>query len=191
MESFDGRGVLGHGRCLRQRQKIQYPFYLRGARSACLIDCGASSMIAIRKFGVDPNSVRAILITHVRGDHFGGLPFFVLDAQLVSRRTTPLTIAGPPRLRDRLTTTWKVPSLVPVLRNAASTLAVEELEPRIAHNVRGIEVTPNRHPSGAPPFALRVKLDDKVLCYSGDTEWVEDLRPAAEGVVGPGEMGSR
>ena len=59
-------------------------------------------MIAIRRFGVEPNAIETIFITHLHGDHFGGLPFFILDAQLVSRRTTPLTVAGPPGLRDRL-----------------------------------------------------------------------------------------
>ena len=66
----------------------------RAAGGNVLIDCGASSMVAIRKAGVDPNGIAAILVTHLHGDHFGGLPFFILDAQLVSRRTAPLTIAG-------------------------------------------------------------------------------------------------
>jgi ribonuclease BN (tRNA processing enzyme) len=43
-----------------------------------------------------------VLISHLHGDHFGGLPFLLLDAQFVSRRTTPLTIAGPPTLSARL-----------------------------------------------------------------------------------------
>ncbi len=36
------------------------------------------------------------------GDHFGGVPFFILDAQLYPRRTAPLVIAGPPRTRRRV-----------------------------------------------------------------------------------------
>src|SRR5262249_54686204 len=31
------------------------------------------------------------------------------------------------------------------------------------------------HPSGAPSLALRVECDDKVLAYTGDTEWVDAL----------------
>ena len=67
-----------------------------------LIDCGASSMVAIRKWDVDPNAVSTVLVSHLHGDHFGGLPFFLLDAQLVSRRTAPLTLAGPPGFEERL-----------------------------------------------------------------------------------------
>src|SRR5204863_2870880 len=69
-----------------------------------LIDCGASSMVAIRKWSVDPRGISTILVSHLHGDHFGGIPFFLLDAQLISRRTTPLTLAGPPGFRDRLMT---------------------------------------------------------------------------------------
>jgi ribonuclease BN (tRNA processing enzyme) len=36
-----------------------------------------------------------------------------------------------------------------------------------------------RHPSGAPPYALRLEAGGKVLGFSGDTEWVESLVPAA------------
>ena len=71
-------------------------FHLTRAHGNVLIDCGATSMVAIRKWGVDPNGVSTVLVSHLHGDHFGGLPFFLLDAQLVSRRTAPLTLAGPP-----------------------------------------------------------------------------------------------
>jgi ribonuclease BN (tRNA processing enzyme) len=31
------------------------------------------------------------------------------------------------------------------------------------------------HPSGSPSLALRLECDDKVLAYTGDTEWVDSL----------------
>jgi len=37
------------------------------------------------------------------------------------------------------------------------------------------------HASGAPPFALRIACDGKVLTYSGDTEWTASLADAARG----------
>lgn len=172
---------LGSGDAFGSGGRFNTCIHVRDRRGAFLIDCGASSMIAIRKFGIEPNAIRAVLITHLHGDHFGGLPFFILDAQLVSRRTAPLTIAGPPGLRDRLATAME--TFFPGSTKAERRFACEirELEPRAAQNVEGIEVTPFvvKHASGAPPFALRLKVDGKILCYSGDTEWVEDLREAA------------
>jgi ribonuclease BN (tRNA processing enzyme) len=174
---------LGSGDAFGSGGRFNTCFYIRDGRGAFLVDCGASSMIAMRKFGVDPNTIRAVLISHLHGDHFGGLPFLILDAQLVSRRTAPLTIAGPPGLRERLIAAMEnfFPGSSKVERRFE--LAIRELETRTAENVEGIEVTPYlvKHPSGAPPFALRLTVDGKVLCYSGDTEWVPSLREAASG----------
>ncbi len=56
----------------------------------------------MRRFRIDPNAIGTILCTHLHGDHFGGLPFFILDAQLVSKRVRSLTVAGPAGTRERL-----------------------------------------------------------------------------------------
>lgn len=174
---------LGCGDAFGSGGRFNTCFYVRDRRGGFLIDCGASSMVAMRKFGVDPNTVRAILISHLHGDHFGGLPFFILDGQLVSGRTAPLVIAGPPGLKERLMAAMEnfFPGSTRVERRFA--IDIRELEPRIAHDIEGIEVTPYvvKHACGAPPLALRLGLEGKTLCYSGDTEWVEGLREAAAG----------
>jgi ribonuclease BN (tRNA processing enzyme) len=41
--------------------------------SQLLLDCGASSLIAMRRFGVDPQAIDTVLLTHLHGDHFGGV----------------------------------------------------------------------------------------------------------------------
>jgi ribonuclease BN (tRNA processing enzyme) len=72
-----------------------------------LIDCGASSLIAIKRSGIDASRIGWILLTHLHGDHFGGLPFLILDGQF-SRRTLPLVIAGPPGVASRVQTAMEV-----------------------------------------------------------------------------------
>ena len=62
-----------------------------------LIDCGATALVAMRRFGIGPGCIDAVFLSHLHGDHFGGLPFLLLEAQFVSRRRRPLTIVGPPR----------------------------------------------------------------------------------------------
>jgi len=46
-----------------------------------------------------------------------------------------------------------------------------------------VSVTPFevKHPSGAPPYALRFEIDGKVLAFTGDTGWVEVLGEVAQG----------
>lgn len=70
-------------------------FHVRTKNSCFLIDCGASSMIALKKLQFDPNEIGINLITHFHGDHFGGLHYFMLDAQFFSKRRGPLKVLGP------------------------------------------------------------------------------------------------
>ena len=82
--------------------RLQTCIYVDAGSDRFLVDCGASSMIALRHWHVSPTSVNTILLTHLHGDHFGGLPFLLLDAQLVSKRTQRLIVSGPPGTQARI-----------------------------------------------------------------------------------------
>jgi ribonuclease BN (tRNA processing enzyme) len=148
-----------------------------------LIDCGASSLIAMKRWGVDPSGIDVILLTHLHGDHFGGLPFFLLEAQLISKRTTSLVVAGPPGLEPRIREAMEV--LFPGSSRVPQRFAMEfvELEEGGTTPIRPLAVAPYRvvHASGAPPYALRVSCSGKAITYSGDTEWTDALIEASEG----------
>jgi ribonuclease BN (tRNA processing enzyme) len=174
---------LGTGDVVGSGARMQTCILVESTAGQFLIDCGASSMIAIRRFGVAPNDVRLILLSHLHGDHFGGVPFFVLDAQLVSRRTGPLLVAGPPGTDRRLEQAMEV--LFPGLSRVEQRFPLQtvELEPGLPHTLQGITVTPYEvdHPSGAPALALRMEADGRVVTYTGDTAWTDALIPAAAG----------
>jgi ribonuclease BN (tRNA processing enzyme) len=171
---------LGCGDAFGSGGRFNTCFLVSGRDIRFLIDCGASSMIAMRRFGVDPNGIDMVLLTHLHGDHFAGLPFMLLDAQLVSRRTKPLTIVGPKTTTKRLTETmeclfpgstgieWRFP------------LMIEEFEEGNAWSKGPVTAMPYRvkHYCGAPPLALRVACGGKTVTYTGDTEWIETLIPA-------------
>jgi ribonuclease BN (tRNA processing enzyme) len=89
---------IGCGDAFGSGGRFNTCFHVHGAAENFLIDCGASSLVAIKRLGIDRNAIDLVLLTHFHLDHFGGVPFFVLDAQLVAKRTRPLTIAGPPGL---------------------------------------------------------------------------------------------
>lgn len=52
----------------------------------------------MKHFGVETSTIDTILLSHLHGEHFGGLPFFIMEAQYVSARKKPLAVAGPPGL---------------------------------------------------------------------------------------------
>jgi ribonuclease BN (tRNA processing enzyme) len=174
---------LGCGDTFGSGGRFQTCIAVRAAGACCLIDCGASSLIAMRRFGLSPDQVDAILISHLHGDHFGGLPFFLLDAQLITRRTRPLVLAGPPGLRSRLGEAME--ALFPGSSRTPQrfTLDLLELPAASAAGVGPLAVTPYPavHPSGAPAYALRIGVEGKVITYSADTEWTDALLDAARG----------
>lgn len=135
----------------------------------------------MRRFGVDPNDIQTILLSHLHGDHYGGVPFILLDAQHISRRAQPLVVAGPPGTRDRIERAMDV--LFPNFAGAEWNfdLDIRELEPGGDYTIGevGIETFLVDHPCGAPPMALRVSVEGRIVTYSGDTQWTDTLIPAA------------
>ena len=56
-----------------------------------LIDCGGSPIQKLRRAGVDPRTLAAVVITHIHPDHAYGLPALVRNLAVLGRQA-PLTI---------------------------------------------------------------------------------------------------
>jgi ribonuclease BN (tRNA processing enzyme) len=159
-------------------------FYVEASATRFLIDCGASSLVAMKRLGIERNAIDLILITHFHADHFGGIPFFILDAQFFAKRTRPLVIAGPAGLEE-----WYVRVLETAFPGSSTErqkfdLSLVELAPEVTWVTGGLEVLPALVSHGQPegPFhAYRVAVDDRVIAYSGDTEWTDSLIPVGRG----------
>jgi ribonuclease BN (tRNA processing enzyme) len=173
---------LGSGDAFGNGGRLQACLLLEAAGVRLLVDCGATSLVALKRHGIDPATIGWVLLTHLHGDHFGGLPFLVLDGQF-GRRTRPLLVAGPAGTAARLEAATEV--LFPGSSRTARRFATEvvELEPRAPRRVGPAVVTayPVDHPSGAPALALRLEVEGRVLACSGDTAWTESLVEAARG----------
>ena len=171
---------LGSGDAFGSGGRFQTCLLLRGASEPLLMDCGASSLIAMKRAGVNLSDIGVVLLTHLHGDHFAGVPFLILDGQF-SRRERPLVIAGPPGVRTRVEAAMDV--LFPGSAAVAQRFQISfvELKARAPQRLGPAVVTPFevRHASGAPPYALRVEYGGKVVTYSGDTEWTDSLIEAA------------
>jgi ribonuclease BN (tRNA processing enzyme) len=175
--------VIGCGDAFGSGGRLQTSYLVEAAGTRFLIDCGASALIGFNRLQLDPNAVPTVFISHLHGDHFAGLVWWLLHARHIGKRTTPLTIVGPAGIEARLSAASEV--LFPGSMQAAPRheLAFKELAPGERLAVGPVAVTPFEvsHPSGAPSYALRFEAEGKVLSFTGDTEWVEGLVPAGQG----------
>ena len=167
---------LGSGDAFGSGGRLQTCLYVHGLGDGFLIDCGTSSLIALKRNRIDPSKIHWILLSHLHGDHFGGLPFLILDGQF-SLRTMPLVVAGPPGVAARVEAAMEV--FFPGSSRVARRFPLEfiELAERASTAVGPANVTALAvcHPSGSPSYALRVQVGEKVISYSGDTEWTDNL----------------
>jgi len=174
---------LGSGDAFGSGGRLQACIFVDSGDHGFLMDCGASSLIAMKRSGVNSTDVDTILITHLHGDHFGGIPFFILDSQLISRRTKPLTIAGPPGIKERILSAMEI--MFPGSSRTESRYHIEyvELPAGVACPLGKLLVTPEQviHESGAPAYGLRIECAGRIIAYSGDTGWTDNLKKIATG----------
>jgi ribonuclease BN (tRNA processing enzyme) len=145
-----------------------------------LIDCGATSLVALRRAGVDPGSIDAVMLTHFHGDHCGGVPYLILDGQF-SKRARSLVIAGPPGVRDRMTAVFE--AALPTSSRTAQRFDLEYVElGEQPARVGPLEVVamPVAHLPETAPHGLRVRVDGRLVAYTGDTDWCDALPVLAD-----------
>lgn len=173
--------VLGCGDAFGSGGRLQTCFHVACNEQHFLIDCGATALIAMQRYGTDPSGIDVIFLSHLHGDHFGGLPFFFLHAQFIAKRSRRLVVVGPEGTASRIRLALEV--LFPGSSGLSWNFPLEivELCPERARAVDGIQVLayPVSHPSGAPSLGLRFGVDGKEIAYSGDTEWTDTLIPLA------------
>jgi ribonuclease BN (tRNA processing enzyme) len=173
--------IVGSGDAFGSGGRSNTCFWLETVKATLIVDFGASALSALKARMLDINKLDGIVLSHLHGDHFGGVPFLLLDAQFLGRREKPLTIAGPPGTRTRLDaamevffpkstgTKWRFPWNV-------QEIALDVETDVLGHTVRTTEVI---HQSGAPSTALRLSDGEKTFAYSGDSEWTDALLPIA------------
>lgn len=86
--------ILGTAASVPDAEHDTVSLVLRGADWAVLVDCGGSPLHKLARLGVEPEQIRAVILTHSHADHTYGLPMLVQGLWLDGREES-LPIYGP------------------------------------------------------------------------------------------------
>jgi ribonuclease BN (tRNA processing enzyme) len=175
--------VLGSGDAFSSGGRLSSCYLVESRQARFLLECGPTVLTAFKKAGLSTNSISQIFISHLHGDHMGGLPFLLLDAIFPSQRQEPLTLIGPLGLEARFRMACEVfyPGSLNLPR--PFDLNFVELHRDVRWQMGDLAVTPFEvdHFSGSPSYAYRFELDGRVFAFSGDAGWSDNVVRVGQG----------
>src|SRR5262245_51833726 len=169
--------VLGSGDAFGSGGRLHSAYLVQSTDATFIVDCGATVLQGLKRAHVDPGSVDFVCLSHLHGDHFGGVPFLFMEYLYETKRTRPLTIYGPPN------TTQRVQRLFGALYEQQATdklpfpVSFVEL-PTPGTRAIGtvtLEAFAVRHVSELVCYGYRIGVGGRTIVYSGDTGWTEEL----------------
>jgi ribonuclease BN (tRNA processing enzyme) len=167
--------ILGCGDAFGSGGRNQSGYLIEASDRLFLLDCGPTTLLALKRAGFDPSRLDAVLLSHLHGDHCAGLPFLFIEYLYQRPRQTPLQIAGPAGTEE------KVRSLFDLMYGSVSMakelppVEFQLLEPDRNNRVAGIDVYAFRVPHQVTEISLglKVRYEGKQILFSGDSAWTE------------------
>ena len=175
--------VLGAGDAFASRGLFQAGYLINANGTRILMEAGPALLASMKRSGIAPDEIDLILISHMHGDHFAGLPFLILEYMFETPLRRRLVIAGPRRLEQR---TWALframyPASDPA--KVARKLKFVVLEAGKSVRIGRVRIDTIRvpHTERDISLAFRIVTGGKSIVFSGDTGWIEELVPFSAG----------
>ncbi|HKV39569.1 MAG TPA: ribonuclease Z [Blastocatellia bacterium] len=177
--------ILGSGTVVPDGSRNSSGYFVETSSVRLMLDCGAGTVHALARYGLPWQALSHIFISHFHVDHVGELPalMFAFRWGMNVGRREPLTILGPEglvRLIERLDD-----ALGPRLFTPGFPLDIKELRPGDSFELSGdCCLTAAKTPHNEESLAVRVESAElaqlpgsgrPTLCYTGDTEYSDDL----------------
>jgi ribonuclease Z len=142
---------------------------VRAGATVCLVDVGGSPVQKLRRLGLDPVDLAAVVVTHTHPDHVYGLPALVQNLIILGRRA-PLPVYC--RV-EHVELVQKLLALFALTGADGLAVEVRGVEPREGVRVLqagdlALTASPNVH-GRMPNLAVRVDAGGRSVVYSSDT----------------------
>ena len=175
--------ILGAGDAFCNGGRRHSAYLVESGGTGFLLDCGATTLLGLKTLGIAAERIDFIAISHLHGDHFGGLPFLFLEYTYEKLRTKPLVIVGPPGLEERVRTLYSTMYRELAARGIPFPLQFREVTPETAERIHDVTLFPFRVPHQEKDISLgyRAAVDGKAVLYSGDCGWNEELVTHSQG----------
>jgi ribonuclease BN (tRNA processing enzyme) len=162
----------------------QAAYLLETDGSAVMVDCGPTALLSLKQRRFDTARLDAVIVSHFHGDHFGGLPYLLLEYMWESLRDRPLIVAGPPGIEQRVWALFRALYHDVMPEQLPFELQFRELQAEVSSAIAGFDVFPVRVPHQVEDvaLALRFTVGNKRLLYSGDSPWCDRFLALADGV---------
>jgi ribonuclease BN (tRNA processing enzyme) len=174
---------LGSGDAFNARGRHHAAYLVRSANASLLLDCGATTLASLKRDSIVAGDIDTILISHLHGDHFAGLPFLFMECSLIEERQHPLRIVGPPGTEERVKSLYR--ALYPSLGSQPVPFPLEftEAVPDRLLRIGPVTIEPFQVPHQEQDLSLgfALNVDGRRIIYSGDTGWTEDLLSRSDG----------
>jgi ribonuclease BN (tRNA processing enzyme) len=169
--------VLGCGDAFGSGGRNQSGYLIEASDRLFLLDCGPTTLLAMKRAGIDPARLDAVFLSHLHGDHYAGMPFLFIEYLYHRARAKPLAIAGPAG------TEAKIRRLFQLMYGSGSgdkdlpPTRFEVLHPDEPAFIEGVTVFPFRVPHQTEEISLGLRLayEGKQILFSGDSAWFDGL----------------
>ena len=175
--------VLGSGDAFNSSGALHSCYMLEHDGGKVLLECGPGVLAAMKRADLDTGGVDAILISHLHGDHFGGIPFLLLEYKFKNPRRRPLVIAAPPTAEQRIRDLYAALYRDLCAHELGFPLQYVTVEPGARFQLAGLEVEAFEVPHSAEPFCLgyRIVGGGATMLFSGDSAWTDELARKSRG----------
>ena len=175
--------ILGCGDAFGSGGRNQSGYLVQASDRLFLLDCGPTTLLAMKRIGIDPSGLDAVFLSHLHGDHCAGLPFLFIDYLHRNPRRQPLQIAGPPGTEGKITELFRLMYGAGRGANELPPTCFHTLNPGDPVSIAGIQVLPFQvpHQSHEVSLGLSVSYGGKRIVFSGDSAWTDLFIDQARG----------